>query len=198
MEIIYFASDRPGGAGGMDIWYFMRTQNGEIKGPMPLKGPVNTIGDEITPFFDDSAKTLYSLFHCLDVKTGKAHWTYDMLSASWASPLIVEGRVYISDEDGDISIFGLSADPHVAMKEMKKKDGSVFMKDGKPDLFPLNGELSEIGMVEVNNSGGAVFTTPIVANNMLFIANRNQLFCIKPGTKSKVEKPMPAFSAESD
>ena len=138
------------------------------------------------------------LLHCLDVKTGKAHWTYDMLSASWASPLIVEGRVYISDEDGDISIFGLSADPHVAMKEMKKKDGSVFMKDGKPELFPLNGELSEIGMVEVNNSGGAVFTTPIVANNMLFIANRNQLFCIKPGTKSKVEKPMPAFAAESD
>ncbi len=137
------------------------------------------------------------LFHCLDVKTGKAHWTHDMLSASWASPLIVEDRVYISDEDGDISIFGLSADPHVAMKEMKGKDGMVKMKDGKPELFPLNGQLSEIGMVEVNNCGGAVFTTPIVANNMLFIANRNQLFCIKPGTKSKVEKPMPV-SAESD
>ena len=137
------------------------------------------------------------LFHCLNVKTGKAHWTHDMLSASWASPLIVEDRVYISDEDGDISIFGLSADPHVAMKEMKGKDGKNKMKDGKPELFPLNGQLSEIGMVEVNNCGGAVFTTPVVANNMLFIANRNQLFCIKTGTKSKVEKPMPV-SAESD
>ena len=40
----------------------------------------------------------------------------------------------------------------------------------------------------------AVHTTPIVANNKLFIANLNQLFCIQPGTKSKIEKPMPVFS----
>jgi outer membrane protein assembly factor BamB len=41
------------------------------------------------------------LFHCLDAKTGQVHWTYDMLSAAWGSPLIVDGKVYIGDEDGD-------------------------------------------------------------------------------------------------
>ena len=139
------------------------------------------------------------LFHCLDVKTGKAHWTFDMLAASWASPLIVEDRVYIGDEDGDISIFGLSSDPHVAMKEMKDKNGKTFMKDGKPELFPLNARLPEdgVGTPAVINMSTAVYTTPVVANNTLFIANRNQLFCIKPGTKSKVEKPMPV-AGESD
>ena len=30
------------------------------------------------------------LVHCLDAKTGKPHWTHDMLAASWGSPLIVE------------------------------------------------------------------------------------------------------------
>ncbi|GDY10458.1 MAG: serine/threonine protein kinase [Planctomycetota bacterium] len=112
------------------------------------------------------------LFHCLDLKTGKAHWTYDMLAASWASPLIVENRVYIGDEDGDIMIFELS-------KEMK-----ILSKEPNGDAGPIN-------------MSTAVYTTPVVANNTLFIANRNQLFCIKPGTKSKVEKPMPV-SAESD
>jgi outer membrane protein assembly factor BamB len=112
------------------------------------------------------------LFHCLDVKTGKAHWTYDMLAASWASPLIVEDRVYIGDEDGDVMIFELS-------KEMK-----ILSKDANGDEGPIN-------------MGSAVYTTPVVANNTMFIANRNQLFCIQPGTKSKVEKPMPV-SAESD
>jgi outer membrane protein assembly factor BamB len=48
------------------------------------------------------------VFHCLDAKNGKAHWTYDMFAASWASPLIVQDRVYISDEDGDIAIFKVS------------------------------------------------------------------------------------------
>ena len=48
------------------------------------------------------------LFHCLDATTGQPHWTHDMLSASWASPLIVDGKVYIGDEDGDICVFELS------------------------------------------------------------------------------------------
>ena len=48
------------------------------------------------------------LFHCLDAKTGKPYWTHDMLAAAWGSPLIVDGKVYIGDEDGDISVFKLS------------------------------------------------------------------------------------------
>jgi outer membrane protein assembly factor BamB len=48
------------------------------------------------------------LFHCLDLETGKPHWTYDMLAAAWGSPLIADGKVYIGDEDGDITIFAIS------------------------------------------------------------------------------------------
>lgn len=59
MDIVYFTSDRPGGAGGMDVWYFLRSSNGDFKGPKVLKGAINTPGDEETPFFDDSTKTLY-------------------------------------------------------------------------------------------------------------------------------------------
>ena len=57
------------------------------------------------------------LFHCLDAKTGKVHWTYDMLAAAWGSPLIVDDKVYIGDEDGDVAIFRHSADPEVAMED---------------------------------------------------------------------------------
>ncbi len=52
------------------------------------------------------------IFHCLDAKTGKVHWTYDMLSSAWGSPLIVEDRVYVGDEDGRVAVFQLSAEPH--------------------------------------------------------------------------------------
>lgn len=31
--------------------------------------------------------------HCLDAKTGKAHWTYDMFAESWGTPLIVENKI---------------------------------------------------------------------------------------------------------
>jgi outer membrane protein assembly factor BamB len=53
------------------------------------------------------------LFHCLDVKTGKPLWTHDMLAASWGSPLVADGKVYIGDEDGDISIFTLGREKNL-------------------------------------------------------------------------------------
>jgi outer membrane protein assembly factor BamB len=42
--------------------------------------------------------------HALDAKTGQVYWTHDMFAAVWGSPLVVEGRVYLGDEDGDITI----------------------------------------------------------------------------------------------
>jgi outer membrane protein assembly factor BamB len=42
--------------------------------------------------------------HCLDVNTGKPYWTHDMLAAVWGSPIVVNGKVYLGDEDGDIVV----------------------------------------------------------------------------------------------
>lgn len=47
------------------------------------------------------------LVHCLDAQTGKALWTYDMMSAVWGTPLIVDGKIYLGNEDGDMVVFEL-------------------------------------------------------------------------------------------
>ncbi len=62
MEILYFSSDRPGGKGGLDIWFMTRPiDSGDIDFTLPKNaGPdVNTVGDEVTPFYDLASKTLY-------------------------------------------------------------------------------------------------------------------------------------------
>jgi outer membrane protein assembly factor BamB len=43
--------------------------------------------------------------HCLDVNTGQPLWTHDLLSGIWASPMVIAGKVYLGDEDGDVLIF---------------------------------------------------------------------------------------------
>ena len=85
------------------------------------------------------------LFHCVDAKTGIPYWTHDMLAAAWGSSLIVDDKVYVGDEDGDISIFKLSKD------------------------------LELIGEVPMSSS---VYSTPVVANNTLFVADKDHLFAI--------------------
>jgi outer membrane protein assembly factor BamB len=46
--------------------------------------------------------------HCLDVNTGKPYWTHDLLSAIWSSAVVIDGRVYLGDEDGDVVVLQAS------------------------------------------------------------------------------------------
>lgn len=51
------------------------------------------------------------LLHCVDAQTGKPHWTHDLLAAvpGWnIAPLIVDGKVFVADEEGKVSVFALS------------------------------------------------------------------------------------------
>jgi outer membrane protein assembly factor BamB len=42
--------------------------------------------------------------HALDIDTGKPYWTHDMLAAVWGSPVIIDDKLYLGDEDGDVVV----------------------------------------------------------------------------------------------
>jgi outer membrane protein assembly factor BamB len=48
---------------------------------------------------------LAGIFYCIDAATGAVLWTYDLKAAIWGSPLVVDGKIYIGDEKGDVAIF---------------------------------------------------------------------------------------------
>lgn len=56
---LYFASDRPGGFGGTDIWISDRLPSGAWDTPRNAGPAVNTTGDELSPFFDARSGKLY-------------------------------------------------------------------------------------------------------------------------------------------
>jgi outer membrane protein assembly factor BamB len=93
------------------------------------------------------------LFHCLDAKTGEEYWNCDLFAACWGSPLLVHGKVYIGDEEGKVTIFRHSADPAIALPA------------GKP-----------FAQIEMPNS---VYPTPVVANDVLYIATKDLLYAIE-------------------
>jgi outer membrane protein assembly factor BamB len=83
--------------------------------------------------------------HAVDAKTGKQLWKHDMFAAIWGSPMVIDGKVYLGDEDGDITV--LNAD-----RTMK--------------------------LIAENNMGSSVYSTPVPANGVLYIVNRNQLYAL--------------------
>jgi outer membrane protein assembly factor BamB len=85
------------------------------------------------------------LLHCLDVKTGKVHWTYDMKSQIWGSACLVEDKIYLGDQDGDVLVFALST---------------------KPKLLATNAMQS------------AIYSTPVVADDVLYISTSTHLIAV--------------------
>ena len=137
------------------IWHYDsvdRNKNGKIDFEETMHRTIGSVAiKNDLLFISDFA----GLVHCLDAKkieNGKpvVYWTHDMFSAAWGSVLIVEDKVYVGDEDGDITIFDLS---------------------------------SKLNVLGEQNMINSIYSTPIVANDTLFISNKSTLFAIKSGAK---------------
>jgi outer membrane protein assembly factor BamB len=132
------------------VWHYSqhdRNGDGKIDFEEEIHRSIGTVAikDDLLFIADFSG-----LFLCMDAKTGQVNWVYDMLAASWGSPLIADGHVYMGDEDGDVVIFNLSKEPHEPIAEI--------------------------------NMGNSIYSTPIVANGVLFIGNKTHVFAIQDST----------------
>ncbi len=59
-EVIYFVSDNPKGKGGLDIWYTTYNERkNKYKKPRNAGTSINTILDEMSPFYDLDTRRLY-------------------------------------------------------------------------------------------------------------------------------------------
>jgi outer membrane protein assembly factor BamB len=78
-------------------------------------------------------------FHCLDANTGQEYWVHDLTSAVWSSPMVIDGKVYIGNEDGDVVILAHGKEKKLinTINMGSAVYGSVVPANGK--LFVMNG-----------------------------------------------------------
>jgi tetratricopeptide (TPR) repeat protein len=57
-EVLFFASDREEGQGGMDIWFSTLKNGNQFSKPRNIKA-INSIENDLSPWWDSSAKRLY-------------------------------------------------------------------------------------------------------------------------------------------
>ena len=126
-KTLYFVSNRKGGLGGMDIWT-SELVDGEWSEPKNLGSPVNTPGDEKTPFihFDD-----HSLYFASDGHVGMGGLDLFMSKlqddGTWSEPVNVG---YPINTEGDESNMIVSADGRTAIYSSDQLGGY-----GKEDLY---------------------------------------------------------------
>ncbi len=170
--------DPEGGEGVGHLWRIDATKKGDISAelgdigqpgkPNPNSGAIWHYGGEITA---DSGETtlkfrrtistvsvadglvfaadLTGYLHCIDFKTGERCWEHDLLSGVWGSTMAVDGKVFLGNEDGVLTVF----------KNSKEQ----------PEV------LAEIPTVNF----GSIFSTPTFANGKMFLSDRSRLYCVQ-------------------
>ncbi|MCB9355737.1 MAG: hypothetical protein H6575_14315 [Lewinellaceae bacterium] len=88
-ELLFFSSDREGGFGGLDIYVCERPLDSEdldFSFPQNLGNSINTAGDEVSPFFDSDAQTLWFSSNGLPTIGGLDVFKSVRLAGKWTSP----------------------------------------------------------------------------------------------------------------
>ncbi|MEL7220587.1 MAG: tetratricopeptide repeat protein, partial [Bacteroidota bacterium] len=91
-EFLYFSSNREGGRGGLDIWYVTRdlgADNLDFTFPVNLGPVVNTLGDEISPYYNTEEETLYFSSNGLPSLGGLDIFKSSGNEVNWTTPMNV-------------------------------------------------------------------------------------------------------------
>jgi outer membrane protein assembly factor BamB len=125
------------------------------------------------------------MLSCFDPSTGKPVWTYKEIGRSISTPSVKDGLIYITEYDGDLHCLDAkTGKPHWVHETQSRIWGSTLVADGKVFLPTEDGDLhilaagKEKKVISKINFGAPVYSSPIVANNVLYVATMTHLFAI--------------------
>ncbi len=121
-------------------------------------------------------------------QTGKPVWTFKDIGRSISTPSIANGLVFQAEYDGDLHCIDAKTGKQLWVHETSSRVwGSTLVADGKVLLPTEDGELHilaatiEKKVLGTASFGAPIYSSPIVANNVLYIATMTHLYAI--GTK---------------
>ena len=125
---------------------------------------------------------------CIDPATGKAKWIYKDIGRSISTASVKDGLLFIAEYAGKLHCLdNKTGKPHWIHETQSRIWGSTIVADGKVFLPTEDGDLhilaaakdkKELGKA---NFGAPIYSTPVVANNVLYVATMTHLYAI--GTK---------------
>ena len=98
LDKLYFASNRPGGKGGLDIWTATIFKDGTFDSPFNFE-VVNTSGDEVTPFYHYPSNTLYYSTNGLPSFGGFDIYKTSYFNEGWSEPAHLPSPINSSYDD---------------------------------------------------------------------------------------------------
>lgn len=120
-----------------------------------------------------------------DITENGRVWHYDKIRRSVSTAAIQDGVMYLSDFSGFLRALDPKTGQEFWVHDMLAAvwgspmlaDGKVYLGDEDGDVVVLQAGKEKKVLAEMN-MGSSVYSTPVPAGGVLFIANRNQLFAL--------------------
>lgn len=103
-EVLFFVSDMDGGFGGYDIYYATYQGDGRYTSPVNLGEKINTIGDDMTPFYFDG--TLYFSTDGRPTMGGTDLFYSAWNGSAWSEPENMGTGFNSPVDDQSLSVYG--------------------------------------------------------------------------------------------
>jgi outer membrane protein assembly factor BamB len=127
-----------------------------------------------------------------DITTTGKIWEFDKIRRSISTAAIKDGILYYPDFSGFLHCLDIKTGQELWMHDMFAAmwssaviaDGRVYLgdEDGDVAIFQHGREKKLIGTV---NMDGAVYSTMVTANGVMYLMTRNQLYAIQEGAQLK-------------
>ncbi|MCU0353962.1 MAG: OmpA family protein [Cytophagales bacterium] len=146
-KVVYFASSRPGGLGGLDIYKAERQTDGSWGAPVNLGPTVNSKYDEEAPFIHPDKKTLYFTSNGPNAMGGTDVFRTVLDKGRWTTPANLGSPINSVYND---SYFAISADGKKGYFSSDRPGGK-----GGGDIYFL-GIPEELGVVALTMMKGRI------------------------------------------
>ncbi|NRB64985.1 MAG: PD40 domain-containing protein [Saprospiraceae bacterium] len=212
MELLYFASNRGGGRGGMDIWYVTRNRafaDAQFSQPVNLGPSINTLGDEMTPYYDDADGMLYFSSNGHPGMGGFDIFKSEGDLMNWAIPSnagvpynsSADDYYYTEKPEGGGGFF--ASNRVFAGEKLSTFDDDIFAFRTQPEALALEGNVFDrttgealqsylVSIIEISAQGQE---TLLVTEEFNTISGYS--FQVLPNRRFRVEVEAPGYASNS-
>lgn len=138
-KLLLFASDRPGGYGGSDIWFSVRNSDGTWRKAQNMGPVINTAGNERSPFLHTDSKTLYFSSNGHD-KIGGMDIFYSRMddNNSWSKPQNIGYPINSENDEVDFFVSFDGKTAYYSSNNVNGKDWNIYQFELYEEARPKN------------------------------------------------------------